>query len=126
MHLHVDHYFAFCAALFWTSTSRRAGCGVVIDEELPRQVWLGVLGMASTVKKSQAELNSFAAIFAAILLTMLVTYFCLIYATKLAAGLGATGIDAITRIVGFFVSAIGVALIFDGVIEVLQLHGVIN
>jgi multiple antibiotic resistance protein len=32
--------------------------------------------------------------------------------------LGETGIDAITRIVGFFVAAIGVALIFDGVIEV--------
>jgi multiple antibiotic resistance protein len=32
------------------------------------------------------------------------------------------GIDAITRIVGFFVSAMGVALIFDGVIEALQTH----
>jgi multiple antibiotic resistance protein len=33
------------------------------------------------------------------------------------------GIDAITRIVGFFVSAMGVALIFDGVIEALETHG---
>ena len=33
-------------------------------------------------------------------------------------------IDAITRIVGFFVSAMGVALIFDGVIEALETHGV--
>jgi hypothetical protein len=29
-----------------------------------------------------------------------------------------------TRIVGFFVSAIGVGLIFDGVIEALESHGV--
>jgi multiple antibiotic resistance protein len=35
-----------------------------------------------------------------------------------------TGVDAITRIVGFFVSAMGVALIFDGVIETLQTYGV--
>jgi small neutral amino acid transporter SnatA (MarC family) len=34
------------------------------------------------------------------------------------------GVDAITRIVGFFVSAMGVALIFDGVIEALETHGV--
>jgi multiple antibiotic resistance protein len=34
------------------------------------------------------------------------------------------GIDAITRIVGFFVSAMGAGLIFDGVIETLRAHGV--
>jgi small neutral amino acid transporter SnatA (MarC family) len=34
------------------------------------------------------------------------------------------GIDAATRIVGFFVSAIGVGLIFDSVVEALQMHGV--
>jgi len=33
------------------------------------------------------------------------------------------GIDAATRIVGFFVSAIGVGLIFDGAIEALEMHG---
>jgi multiple antibiotic resistance protein len=33
------------------------------------------------------------------------------------------GIDATTRIVGFFVSAIGVGLIVNGVIEVLETHG---
>ena len=45
---------------------------------------------------------------------MLVTYLCLTYAGKLSEKLGAMGIDAITRIVGFFVSAMGIALIFDG------------
>ena len=54
---------------------------------------------------------------------MLVTYLCLVYAGKLSEKLGAMGIDAITRIVGFFVSAMGVALIFDGVIEALQTYG---
>jgi multiple antibiotic resistance protein len=83
-----------------------------------------ILGMASTVKQSSTELASFVAIVAAILATMVVTYLCLIYASKLSDKLGPLGIDAITRIVGFFVSAIGVALIFDGVFEALETHGV--
>jgi multiple antibiotic resistance protein len=83
-----------------------------------------ILGMASTIKDSSSELASFVAIVAAILATMLVTYLCLAYAVKLTDKLGAMGIDAITRIVGFFVAAMGVALIFDGVIEALETHGV--
>jgi multiple antibiotic resistance protein len=83
-----------------------------------------ILGMASTIKHSPTELTSFVAIVAAILATMLVTYGCLVYASKLSEKLGAMGIDAITRIVGFFVSAMGVALIFNGIIEALETHGV--
>ena len=79
-----------------------------------------ILGMASTIKQSPTELASFVAIVAAILATMFVTYLCLIYAGKLSEKLGPMGIDAITRIVGFFVSAMGVALIFDGVIEEIR------
>jgi len=83
-----------------------------------------ILGMTSTIKQSSTELASFVAVVAAIVATMLVTYLCLTYAGKLSDKLGAMGIDAITRIVGFFVSAMGVALIFDGVIEALESHGV--
>jgi small neutral amino acid transporter SnatA (MarC family) len=71
-----------------------------------------ILGMTSTIRQSPTELASFVAVVAAILATVLVTYLCLIYAGKLSNKLGAMGIDAITRIVGFFVSAIGVGL-FD-------------
>ena len=83
-----------------------------------------ILGMTATIKQSSAELASFVAIIVAIFATMAVTYLCLAYAGKLLDRLGAMGIDAITRIVGFFVSAMGVALIFDGVIEALETHGV--
>ena len=83
-----------------------------------------ILGMTSTIKHSPTELLSFVAIVAAIFATMFVTYLCLIYAGKLSKKLGPKGIDAITRIVGFFVSAIGIALIFDGVIEALASHGI--
>src|SRR6476469_633159 len=83
-----------------------------------------ILGMTSTIKQSSTELSSFVAIVLAIFATMAVTYLCLAYAGKISDRLGAMGIDAITRIVGFFVSAMGVALIFDGVIEALKMHGV--
>ncbi|AJA64491.1 MULTISPECIES: MarC family protein [Bradyrhizobium] len=82
-----------------------------------------ILGMTSTIKKSSNELASFMAIAAAIVATMLVTFLCLAYAAKLTRALGRLGIDAATRIVGFFVAAMGVGLAFDGVIEALVSHG---
>jgi multiple antibiotic resistance protein len=82
-----------------------------------------VLGMMSKIRQSETEFWSFVAITAAIVATMLVTFLCLAYADKLTKKLGPMGIDAATRIVGFFVSAMGVGLIFDGIIEVLETHG---
>jgi multiple antibiotic resistance protein len=82
-----------------------------------------VLGMTSKIRQSSSELWSFLAIAAAIVTTMFLTFLCLAYADRLTKKLGPLGIDAITRIVGFFVSAMGVGLIFDGVIEVLETHG---
>ena len=82
-----------------------------------------IIGMTSTIRRSDEELPSFVALAAAIVMTMVVTYLCLAHADKLAKWLGPMGIDAATRIVGFFVSAIGVGLIFDGVIEALEMHG---
>jgi multiple antibiotic resistance protein len=82
-----------------------------------------VLGMTATVKKSGDEMASFVAILAAVFSTIFVTYLCMVFAGRLVARLGIAGIDAATRIVGFFVSAMGVGLIFDGVIEALQTHG---
>jgi multiple antibiotic resistance protein len=82
-----------------------------------------IIGMASTVKHDSEEILSNIAIVAAIAATMVVTYLCLANAEKLTRKIGPMGIDAATRIVGFFVSVIGVGLIFDGVIEALELHG---
>jgi multiple antibiotic resistance protein len=83
-----------------------------------------IIGMASTVKHDSEEVLSYIAIAAAIVATMVVTYLCLANAQKLTERIGPMGIDAATRIVGFFVSAIGVGLIFDGVFEALEMHGV--
>src|SRR5271163_4490893 len=62
-----------------------------------------IIGMTATIRRSSTELLSFIAIVAAIFATMFVTYLCLAYAVKLSEKLGAMGIDAVTRIVGFFV-----------------------
>jgi multiple antibiotic resistance protein len=84
-----------------------------------------ILGMVSVVKHSALEALHFTALCVAIVLTMFTIYFCLAYADKLMTLIGPKGIDAVTRIVGFFVSAMGMALIFTGVIEAFQNYGII-
>ncbi|MFO1104406.1 MAG: MarC family protein [Methylocystis sp.] len=83
-----------------------------------------VLGMTATIEHSSHEALAFGAILAAIFLAVAVTYGCLIFATRLTKTLGPHGIDAATRIVGFFVSAMGVSLVFSGVIDALKSNGV--
>ena len=82
-----------------------------------------ILGMTSLVKHAEFEVVAFIAICAAIFATMLVTYMALRTAKFVLARIGLQGIDAATRIVGFFVSAMGMGLIFHGVIEALQVNG---
>ena len=53
---------------------------------------------------------------------MCTTYVCLACAKRLLGRLGPKGIDAATRIVGFFVSSMGMGLIFHGVIEAFQTY----
>lgn len=84
-----------------------------------------ILGMASVQRESEYEILAFAALGAAIALTMFVTYLCLAYARNVVGRIGPKGIDAATRIVGFFVSTMGMGLIFHGVIEAFQAYGVI-
>lgn len=81
-----------------------------------------VLGMASFVRHPFAEFPSLAAIVAAMLVTMVITYLILAYADTVVRYIGPQGIDAATRIVGFFVAAIGMGLIFHGVTEAIQTY----
>lgn len=85
-----------------------------------------ILGMASVQRQSEFEVLSFAALGAAIVLTMFVTYLFLAYAKKVVGRIGPKGIDAATRIVGFFVSTMGMGLIFHGVIEAFQSYGLMT
>lgn len=82
-----------------------------------------ILGVTATVKHSEFEIASFLAICVAIGATMYVTYLLLAYAEKVLRRIGPKGIDAATRIVGFFVSTMGMGLIFHGVVEAIQTYG---
>ena len=84
-----------------------------------------VISLTSTIKDSGRAVLSFAAVALAIVATMFSTYLALIYAKVILHKIGAQGVDAATRIVGFFVSAMGVGLIFHGTVEFLQSYGVL-
>jgi multiple antibiotic resistance protein len=81
-----------------------------------------VLGMASLIRHPLTQYLSLAAIVIAILLTMVVTYLVLAYADAILGRIGPRGIDAATRIVGFFVAAMGMGLIFHGVSEAIRAY----
>jgi multiple antibiotic resistance protein len=83
-----------------------------------------VLGMMATIEHSSHQALAFGAILVAIFFAVAVTYGCLVFATRLTKTLGPHGIDAATRIVGFFVSAMGVSLVFSGVIDALKSNGI--
>jgi small neutral amino acid transporter SnatA (MarC family) len=82
-----------------------------------------VLGMASLVQQPLAQMLSLAAVTLAVLATMATTYLFLAYADMILGRIGSRGIDAATRIVGFFVAAMGTGLISHGVAEAIQTHG---
>jgi len=84
-----------------------------------------IIGWSSLVRHPFTDFSSMAAICGAIVATMLSIYLILVYARKILRRIGPQGVDAATRIVGFFVSAMGMALIFHGIIEVLQQYGAI-
>jgi multiple antibiotic resistance protein len=57
---------------------------------------------------------------------MLTTYLFLASAKKVLSRVGPKGIDAAARMIGFFVSAMGMGLIFDGVTEAFQANRIMT
>jgi multiple antibiotic resistance protein len=78
--------------------------------------------MASLVRHPFSELPSLIAIVAAILATVGATYLFHAYADAILGRIGPRGIGAATRIVGFFVAAMGMGLIFHGVTEAIRTY----
>lgn len=85
-----------------------------------------LIGMAATMHLSRGGLETYAASFLAIAATMMVTCLSLTYAGKILTKIGPKGIDAATRITGFFVSAMGMGLFLGGVVEFLQSYGIMT
>jgi multiple antibiotic resistance protein len=82
-----------------------------------------ILGMASLVKRT--DIFPLVLIFIAIVAAMAITLLSLLYARRLTRWFGPRGIDAASRIVGFFVAAMGMGLIFHGVVGALHSYGII-
>jgi multiple antibiotic resistance protein len=85
-----------------------------------------IIGMSSMVQHPFTNFIALVGISMAIPATMLITYLILNYAKTLNKYIGPHGIDAVTRIVGFFVAAIGMGLIFHGVVEALQQYKIVD
>jgi multiple antibiotic resistance protein len=85
-----------------------------------------LIGMAATMHLSLGGFETYVASFLAIAATMLVTCLSLTYAGKILTKIGPKGIDAATRITGFFVSAMGMGLFLGGVVEFLQSYGIMT
>jgi multiple antibiotic resistance protein len=79
-----------------------------------------ILGMTSLVQRH--DLMPLLVIAAAIVIVMFIIYLILIRSEILMRRFGKMGIDAASRIVGFFVAAMGVGLIFHGVTEAVTAY----
>jgi multiple antibiotic resistance protein len=82
-----------------------------------------ILAMTPQVRRSSTELLGYAEVSAALVATMGVTLLILLTAKQLQRRLGPRGIDAATRIVGFFVASMGIGMAFGGTMEALQDYG---
>lgn len=78
-----------------------------------------VLGMTS-FKSTAEEITSTIVIALAATACMFVIYITLAYAHKIVDRIGTKGIDAATRIIGFFVACMGMGLIFHGISEFVK------
>jgi multiple antibiotic resistance protein len=85
-----------------------------------------LIGMAATLHLSRGEAETYVASFLAILATMVVTCLSLSYAGTILSKIGPKGIDAASRITGFFVSAMGMSLFFSGIVGFLQSYGIMG
>jgi multiple antibiotic resistance protein len=78
-----------------------------------------VISMAATIRRSEDILLHLATASGAIVACMGTVYLALIYAKPILRKFGKEGLEAVTRIVGFFVATMGMSLIFAGVREFL-------
>lgn len=78
-----------------------------------------VLSMTAT-KKGSEDIATIAMVAIASLACMVLMYFILSSANQIVKRIGQKGIDAATRLVGFFVATMGMGLMFHGIGEFLS------
>lgn len=79
-----------------------------------------MIGYSSMIKESELGTGIVAGFCAAIAATMAVTYVVLVNGKRIFKWLGPLAIDAITRLVGFFIAAIGMGLTFHGLADAVK------
>jgi multiple antibiotic resistance protein len=77
-----------------------------------------VIGMSSNVQESQHVVIGHALVAIGIAITAVISYAVLRAATRLEKILGATGMNAMTRIMGFLLICIGIQFVINGVLDV--------
>jgi multiple antibiotic resistance protein len=77
-----------------------------------------VIGLSSTVQESEHVVIGHALVAVGIAITALISYAVLKAATRLNVLLGATGMNAMARIMGFLLICIGIQFVINGVLGV--------
>jgi multiple antibiotic resistance protein len=80
-----------------------------------------VIGMSSTVQESQHIVVGHALVAIGIAITAVISYAVLKAATRLEKILGATGMNAMARLMGFLLICIGIQFVINGILDVIRL-----
>jgi ABC-type sugar transport system permease subunit len=78
-----------------------------------------IIGIASTVQKGEHAVLDHLLVAVGIAITAVISYLVLRAATRLNQYLGATGMNAIARIMGFLLVCIGVQFVINGVLDIV-------
>jgi multiple antibiotic resistance protein len=79
-----------------------------------------IIGIASTAQQGERVLLNHALVAIGIAITAVISYVVLRAATRLNAVLGATGMNAIARLMGFLLVCIGVQFVINGIGEAVR------
>jgi multiple antibiotic resistance protein len=79
-----------------------------------------VIGVSSSVQQHPHVLISYVSMIMGIAITALISFAVLKAATRLHAVLGATGMNAVARLMGFLLICIGVQFVINGVLDITR------
>ena len=83
-----------------------------------------IIGISSTATAGKHIVLDHLLVAVGIAITAVISYFVLRVATRISNLLGMTGMNAISRVMGFLMICIGVQFFINGVLQIIE--GVIN
>jgi multiple antibiotic resistance protein len=79
-----------------------------------------IIGIASTVQRSEHMVLDHILVAVGIAITAFISYLVLRAATRLNDILGAVGMNAVSRIMGFLLICIGVQFVINGILDIVR------